>query len=129
MQEQIPMDVERFDDIITVLTPHYIRMLEAVYSFENRWASRLQIALALGKRRLTPYDHRALQFLASEGVIEVTTRPVASTITDIMYLYRVPDAVADLMIEWTEWRKTNGNRPILRTRKPIKFIEHLAGTG
>jgi hypothetical protein len=126
MQAQTTLDVAEFDDLVIGMTPHYIRILEAVYNFENRRASRLQIALAIGKRRLTPYDHRALKMLSHAGVIEVSTRPIASPLTDVVYLYRVPDSVAELMEEWVEWRKNNGNRPILRKRKPISFIDHLS---
>ncbi len=120
------LDVAKFDEVVTSMTPHYIRILEAVYNFENRWASRLQIALALGKRRLTPYDHRALKMLEQNGVIEVSTRPIASPLTEVIYFYRVPDSVAELMEEWVEWRKANGNRPMLRKRKPISFLDHLS---
>lgn len=125
MQEREPLDVKRFDDIVTGLTEHRIRILETVYSFENHWASRQQLARALRRNRLTPYDIRALTTFVEAGVIESTTRPIASPITDIVHLYRVPDSVAALIQEWVEWRKQRGSRPVMRTRQPINLWEEM----
>jgi hypothetical protein len=125
MQDEKVMTVERFDEIMLALTPHRIRLLEAIYSFENRWASRLQLALALGKRRLNPFEHQSLVQFIDMGLIEVELRPIITPITDHTYYYRVPDHIADLMQEWVEWRKTNRNKPIPRKRKPINIMEQL----
>jgi hypothetical protein len=125
MQDKMSIDVRLFDEVITGLTPHKIRVLETLYNFENRWASRLQIARALGKNRLTPHDIRAINILVGVGLVEASTRPIASPLSDVINIYHVPDSVAELMLEWIEWRKRNGHRPLMRTRQPISLLEHI----
>ncbi|NWF67944.1 MAG: hypothetical protein HXY40_02545 [Chloroflexi bacterium] len=127
MQATMPkMDVIAFDDIVTALTPHKIRILETVYNFEHRWASRMQISRALGKKRLTPYDIRALTMFVDIGIMELSTRPMSSPLTETIYIYRISDTTAALIKEWVDWRRQNGHRPMMRSREPVQFELHLA---
>ena len=55
------------------LTPHTKKILEALRSAGD-WLNRAQVAEALGKSRLTPYDVRMLDELAAAGTIEAVRR-------------------------------------------------------
>jgi len=53
------------------LTPHALKMEAALGRGRNQWHTRLEIARAIGKKRLTPYDIDLLDLLAEMGRIRV----------------------------------------------------------
>ena len=55
------MDGYEIDIHMRDLTPHQTRILEALYNAGEVWLTRAQIAKAIDKRRLTPYDINILQ--------------------------------------------------------------------
>lgn len=69
------------------LTDQALKLLEALQSQPGQWLKRKEIALALGKRRLTPYDIELLQRLCDEGLAEIGKRPNPTPI-GFEYAYR-----------------------------------------
>lgn len=55
------------------LTPHMKKILDALRSAGD-WMNRAQLAEALGKKRLTPYDVQILDGLATAGTVEAQRR-------------------------------------------------------
>jgi hypothetical protein len=125
MQNGRVLDVNSFNERLKTLSPHRIRLLEVVYNFEDHWASRAEIAFALGKQRLTIYDQSGLNELAEEGLLEMNKRPMSSPLTEFAYLYRVPDSIADVMQAWADWRERTGTFVELQKRRPLRIMEHL----
>ena len=54
------------------ITGHALKLQNALSSTE--WLTRSQIAAAIGKRKLTPYDTLLLDLLAERGLIESRQR-------------------------------------------------------
>ncbi|TVR22817.1 MAG: hypothetical protein EA396_05365 [Anaerolineaceae bacterium] len=52
------------------ITEHGQKILAILQTQRNRWLTRGQIAAALGKRRLTPYDITLLELFVDEGFIQ-----------------------------------------------------------
>jgi hypothetical protein len=69
------------------LTDQALKLLEALQRKSGKWMKRKEIALALGKRRLTPYDIELLQRLCDEGLAEIGKRPNPTPI-GFEYAYR-----------------------------------------
>lgn len=55
------------------VTPHAERMLEAIRSQRGDWLTRQDIARAIGKKRLTPWEIGLLKLFADQGLIEMQT--------------------------------------------------------
>lgn len=55
------------------LTPHMKKILDALRSAGD-WMNRSELAKALGKNRLTPYDVQILDELATAGTVEAVRR-------------------------------------------------------
>lgn len=53
------------------VTPHAQKLLDALEKRRNQWLTRLEVARAIGKKRLTPYDINLLELLAESGQIRV----------------------------------------------------------
>ncbi len=56
------------------LTEQGQRLLDILQKPGHEWMSRKQIARALGKRRLTPYDIALLEILQDKGLVEIQSR-------------------------------------------------------
>jgi hypothetical protein len=69
------------------ITDQALKLLEVLRDRPNRWLKRKEIALALGKRRLTPYDIELLQRLCDEDLAEIGKRPNPTPI-GFEYAYR-----------------------------------------
>ena len=52
-------------------TKHADKLLQALDGYRNHWFTRREIAAAIGKKRLTPYDIQLLEFLAENGHIRM----------------------------------------------------------
>jgi hypothetical protein len=52
------------------ITDHAQKILSAIAQRRNQWLTRAQVAQAIGKRRLTPYDVTLLDFLTDSGHIQ-----------------------------------------------------------
>lgn len=53
------------------LTAHANRLLDGLEKHRNQWLTRSEVAAAIGKKRLTPYDIDMLDLLAEKGRIRV----------------------------------------------------------
>lgn len=50
------------------------RLLEILRETRTPWMNRKEIARAIGKRRLTPYDIALLELLQEQGLVEIQSR-------------------------------------------------------
>lgn len=57
------------------LTEQAQKLLEILRSTGVDWMNRKDIARAIGKRRLTPYDIALLELLQDKGLVEIQSRP------------------------------------------------------
>ncbi|MBZ0301750.1 MAG: hypothetical protein K8J31_18530 [Anaerolineae bacterium] len=69
------------------ITDQALKILEVLQNKPGQWLKRKEIALDLGKRRLTPYDIELLQRLCDEGMAEIGKRPNPTPI-GYEYAYR-----------------------------------------
>lgn len=116
------MTILELDNFIRELTPHQLRLLQAVYDGGRRWLTRANMARAINKRRLTPYDINCLKMLAEEGIIEESTQDTNAPGSDFAYVYNMPEHVAALMQEWWEQRERLVTQSGSDTqRKPIRL--------
>ena len=69
------------------ITDQAVKLLEVLQEKPEQWLKRKEIALALGKRRLTPYDIELLQRLCDVGMAEIGKRPNPTPI-GYEYAYR-----------------------------------------
>lgn len=53
------------------LTAHADKLLNGLEKHRNQWLTRREIALAISKKRLTPYDIDMLELLAEKGKIRM----------------------------------------------------------
>lgn len=53
------------------VTAHAEKLQRALEGSRNKWLTRLEIAHAVGKKRLTPYDIVLLEFLADQNLIRM----------------------------------------------------------
>ena len=79
------LEVNRMNQIPTFppvsrLTEQAQRLLEILQSTRLPVMNRKDIAKAIGKRRLTPYDIALLELLQERGLVEITSRPNATPI-------------------------------------------------
>jgi Fe2+ or Zn2+ uptake regulation protein len=56
------------------LTEQAQKLLEILQAAKNPWMNRKDIAKAIGKRRLTPYDIALLELLQAQGLVEIQSR-------------------------------------------------------
>jgi len=57
------------------LTEQAHKLLEILRETRIPWMNRKDIAKAIGKRRLTPYDIALLELLQDRGLVEIKSRP------------------------------------------------------
>ena len=69
------------------ITDQALRLLDVLRDHPSAWLKRKEIAVALGKNRLTPYDIELLQRLCDEGLAEIGKRPNPTPI-GFEYAYR-----------------------------------------
>lgn len=89
------MEFHELDARMQEMTPHQLKIIQAVYDAGGNWLTRSKVAKALGKRRLTPYDITCLQMLTDIKIIETSTQPTSAPGSDFAYIYHMPDSVAD----------------------------------
>lgn len=53
------------------ITPHAERLRDLLEGSRNQWLTRREIAMMLGKRRLTPYEIDLLHLLGERGHIHI----------------------------------------------------------
>lgn len=113
------MDLQEIDAHMQELTPHQLKIVQAVYDGGGKWLTRSKVARALGKRRLTPYDINCLKMLTDMGIVETSTQPTSAPGSDFAYVYHMRDDVADTLVLWSDMRE---NHPQYRERRPINLV-------
>jgi predicted transcriptional regulator len=113
------MDLHEIDEHMQGLTPHQLKIVQAVYDGGGNWLTRSKVAKSLGKRRLTPYDINCLKMLAEKGVIIESTQPTDAPGSDFAYVYHMTDDVAETLQQWSEIRDQEAKE---RQRKPINLV-------
>lgn len=88
------MNWSDFEQHLFALTEHQRKILDIIYAAPTGWMTRLELARAMGKRRLNPYDMSCLDLLAEQGLIEVSQRPSRAPHVEFAHIYRVPDGIA-----------------------------------
>jgi hypothetical protein len=118
------MDVYELDALLQQMTPHQLKIIQALYHSDGRWLTRIGLAKAIGKKRLTPYDIDILRMLTDKGLVLTSTRPTSAPGSDFAYIYTMPEPVAQILQQWSEYRD---NHPLYRVirRKPIRLIEEV----
>jgi hypothetical protein len=59
---------------VSRLTDQAQKLLEILRATGQDWMNRKDIARAIGKRRLTPYDIALLELLQEKGLVEIQSR-------------------------------------------------------
>lgn len=113
------MNIQEIDAHLTQMTPHQLKIIQAVYNGGGAWMTRSNVAKALGKRRLTPYDINCLNLLSDRGIIETSTQPTTAPGSDFAYIYHMPDRVADVLQRWSDQRQKQVR---VHHRKPINLV-------
>lgn len=65
------MTLTEFSTHVSQLTEHQWKILELLIQTHDQWNSRRQIAKAIGKKRLIPYDIGCLQALVNMNLIDI----------------------------------------------------------
>lgn len=115
------MDVYELDEHMRELTPHQLKIIEALYNANGEWLTRIQVARAIGKKRLTPYDINCLKLLTEKELIDTSTQPTNAPGSDFAYIYSMGDEVAFVLQEWTKIREQIREEQA-RKRKPINLV-------
>ena len=113
------MKLHEIDAHMQELTPHQLKLVQAVYDGGGRWLTRSKVARALGKRRLTPYDINCLKMLTDKGIIVTSTQPTSAPGSDFAWVYHMPDPVAETLQEWSSMRE---HEVLERQRRPIRLV-------
>lgn len=118
------MDVYMLDALLQKMTPHQLKIIQALYHSDGRWLTRIGLAKAIGRKRLTPYDIDIVKMLTEKGLALTSTRPTSAPGSEFAYIYNMPDEIATLLQQWSEYRD---NHPLYRVihRKPIRLIEEV----
>ena len=118
------MDVYELDAHLRELTPHQLKIVQALYDSEGKWLTRAQVARSLGKRRLTPYDINCLKMLTDKEIISTGTQPTNAPGSDFAYIYTMSDSMAEVVQHWSEIRdELRAEEEGHRKRKPINLID------
>ncbi len=76
------------------LTEQAHKLLEILRTTGAEWKNRKDIARAIGKRRLTPYDIALLELLQEKGMVEIQSRNNGTPI-GYEWVYRaLPDSAS-----------------------------------
>lgn len=113
------MDLHELDAHMQELTPHQLKIVQAVYDGGGNWLTRSKVAKSLGKRRLTPYDIDCLAMLTDRGIVDMSTQPTTAPGSDFAYIYHMPDAVAIVLQEWSDMQEHITQE---RQRRPINIV-------
>jgi DNA-binding response OmpR family regulator len=65
------MQTHEFEQRIDQLTNHQWKLLEVLIKADSQWVTRRQIATAIGKRRLIPYDIGCLKMLQEKELVDM----------------------------------------------------------
>jgi len=112
------MNLEELSEHLADMTPHQIKILQALYDSGDDWLTRAKVAKAIGKRRLTPYDIDCLTMFSEKGIVELGKQPTKAPGSDFAYIYHVSDEVSELIYEWAQQQSRIFNSP---KRKPLNF--------
>lgn len=115
----VEMHVFELDALLWELTPHQLKLVQALYDSEGKWLTRAEVARAISKKRLTPYDINCLDMLTEKGLIETSTKPTTAPGSDFAYIYNMSDTMAQLIAHWDEMRE-RGQLP--QRRKPVNLV-------
>lgn len=115
------MDVYELDASLRDFTPHQFKILEVLYNAGGQWLTRIQLARALNKQRLTPYDINCLKMMTERSLIHTSTQPTSAPGSDFAYIYSMSDDIAYLLQDWAEIRQQM-RAEMARKRPPL----HLA---
>jgi hypothetical protein len=77
------------------LTEQAQKLLEILRNDRVQWMNRKEIARAIGKRRLTPYDIALLELLQDRGLVEIQSRPNGTPIGYEWVYHAKPEAVVE----------------------------------
>lgn len=113
------MDIYELDASLRTLTPHQLKLLQALYDTNGQWVTRIGIARLINKNRLTPYDIECLKLLNDMALIDMDKRPTNAPGSDFAYIYTMNDTVAEGLQNWYE---STQEEEASRRRKPIKLI-------
>ena len=113
------MNLAEIDAHMQELTPHQMKIVEAVYDAGETWLTRSKVARGLGKKRLTPYDIDCLKLLTERGIIETSTQPTTAPGSDFAYIYHMPDDIAEILAAWSDKRAESTRRA---SRKPLNLV-------
>lgn len=113
------MDVHELDAHMQELTPHQLKIVQAVYDGGGNWLTRSKVAKSLGKRRLTPYDIDCLAMLTDKGIVTMSTQPTTAPGSDFAYIYHMPDPIAVVLQEWSDMQEHISQE---RQRRPINIV-------
>lgn len=117
------MDVYELDAHLQEMTPHKLKILQALYDADGHWMTRSKVARSLGKKRLTPYDIDCLNMLTDKGIILTSTQPTSAPGSDFAYIYSMPDDVAHIVQEWSEIRESVRSQEEIQRRKPVNLVD------
>ncbi|GAB5490896.1 MAG: hypothetical protein Phog2KO_11110 [Phototrophicaceae bacterium] len=113
------MDVHELDAHMQELTPHQLKIVQAVYDGGGNWLTRSKVAKSLGKRRLTPYDIDCLAMLTDKGIVIMSTQPTTAPGSDFAYIYHMSDTIAVVLQEWSDMQEHINQE---RQRRPINIV-------
>lgn len=113
------MHVAELDAILRTLTPHQLKLVQALYDSDGQWLTRSQMARAIGKKRLTPYDIDCLKMLTEHSIIQTSRRPTTAPGSEFAYIYHMPDTIAELIAYWDELREQELTE---RRRRPVNLV-------
>lgn len=76
------------------ITAHADKLLNGLNRRRNQWLTRSDVAVLIGKKRLTPYDIDLLELMAEQGLIRVEKEDGYSR-EGFRWIYGVFDAEHD----------------------------------
>lgn len=94
------MRAYEFEEQLTMLTEHQKKILEIIYLSGDQWLGRSEIAQAMHKRRLNPYDMECLNLLEERGLILSSKRPSRAPHIEYAHIYRVSETALHGITQW-----------------------------
>jgi hypothetical protein len=118
------MNIKEISAHLETLTQHQLRVLQIVYDGGGKWLTRANLAKALGKRRLTPYDINCLKMLSDMGIIVEGTQETNAPGSDFAYVYNMTDGVALLIQQWADLRQNEIQKNYVPEtyRPPVRLV-------
>ena len=114
------MHVLELDTLLRSLTPHQLKIVQALYDSDGEWLTRSKGARSIGKKRLTPYDINCLDLLTERGLIKTSTKPTNAPGSDFAYIYNMTEDVANLIAYWDDMREKD---ELPQRRKRVNLVE------